>query len=78
MGPPFPVELRNRPLDEANVLRLKIPGPVPEDDCLHSALLVHGERYTTLSNLTPAFSLFGCQRAFFKALKCYEISNIFG
>jgi hypothetical protein len=55
MGPASAVELRNRPLDEANILRLKIPATVPEDDWLHNALFAPGERYTTLSNLTPVF-----------------------
>ena len=72
MGPPFPVELSNRSLDEANILRPKIPGPVPQDNRLHNVLLASGERYTTLSILTPAFSLFCFQRAFFKELKCYD------
>jgi hypothetical protein len=69
MGPPFPVELTDRSLDEADILRPKIPRPVPKDDRLHNALLTPEERYTTLSILTPAFSLFCFQRAFFKELK---------
>ena len=54
-GTAFLVKLANDRLNEINLLEFQIPRSVAENDRIHNVLPGSGERYTTLSILTPVF-----------------------